>query len=194
MTDSSDPETFAIAALLERWSKGEKQAYDLLLTRLYGDIHAIAVRQLHRERFLTIRPTALVHEVYMRLGELRQMRWQDRAHFLSMAAKVTRQALVDEARRRRAEKRDGGAAVTLSDTHMGASDAAYDALDVDSLLTELQRFDDVAAEIVTLRVFGGLSIEESAEVLKLSVATVNRRWVTGKAWLARELMRASREP
>jgi RNA polymerase sigma factor (TIGR02999 family) len=120
---------------------------------------------------------------------LRQMRWQDRAHFLSMAARVTRQALVDEARRRRAEKRDGGSAVTLSDTNLGASDASYDALDVDSLLTELQHFDDVAAEIVSLRVFGGMSIEESAEALNISVATVNRRWVAGKAWLARELMR-----
>jgi RNA polymerase sigma factor (TIGR02999 family) len=188
-TDSTDSELKAISGLLERWSQGEKQAYDQLLTRLYGDIHAIAVRQLHQERFLTIRPTALVHEVYLRLGELRQMRWQDRAHFLSMAARVARQALVDEARRRRAEKRDGGAAVTLSDTNIGASDASYDALDVDSLLTELQRFDDVAAEIVSLRVFGGMSIEEAAEVLNISVATVNRRWVTGKAWLARELMR-----
>ena len=186
MTDSTDSEPAGIAALLERWSKGEKQAYDQLLTHLYSDIHAIAVRQLRQERFLTVRPTALVHEVYMRLGELRQMRWQDRAHFLSMAAKVTRQALVDEARRRRAEKRDGGAAVTLSDTNLGASDASYDALDVDSLLTELQRFDDVAAEIVSLRVFGGLSVEVAAEVLNISIATVNRRWVTGKAWLARE--------
>jgi RNA polymerase sigma factor (TIGR02999 family) len=189
MTDSTDSGPTAIAGLLERWSKGEKQAYDQLLTYLYGDIHAIAVRQLHQERYLTIRPTALVHEVYLRLAELRQMQWQDRAHFLSMAARVTRQALVDEARRRRAEKRDGGRAVTLSDTNLGASDAAYDALDIDSLLTELQRFDDVAAEVVSLRVFGGMSIEEAAEVLKLSVATVNRRWVTGKAWLARELMR-----
>jgi len=147
------------------------------------------VRQLHRERYLTIRPTALVHEVYLRLSELRQMRWQDRAHFLSMAARVTRQALVDEARRRRAEKRDGGRAVTLSDTNLGANEAAYDALDVDALLSELQRIDEVAAEVVSLRVFGGMSIEETAEVLKLSVATVNRRWVTGKTWLARELTR-----
>src|SRR5271156_2959631 len=105
MTDSMEPtdsQLSSIAVLLERWSRGDKQAYDQLLTQLYGDIHAIAVRQLHQERFLTIRPTALVHEVYMRLGELSQMRWQDRAHFLSMAAKVTRQALIDEARRRRA--------------------------------------------------------------------------------------------
>jgi RNA polymerase sigma factor (TIGR02999 family) len=189
MTDSTETDSLGITGLLERWSNGEKEAYDQLLAHLYGDIHAIAVRQLHRERYLTIRPTALVHEVYVRLSELRQMRWQDRAHFLSMAARVTRQALVDEARRRRADKRDGGHAVTLSDTNLGANEAAYDALDVDTLLSELHRIDEVAAEIVSLRVFGGMSIEETAEVLKLSVATVNRRWVTGKAWLARELTR-----
>jgi RNA polymerase sigma factor (TIGR02999 family) len=187
MTDSSEADSLGIAALLERWSRGEKQAYDQLLTHLYGDIHAIAVRQLHRERYLTIRPTALVHEVYLRLSGLQQMRWQDRAHFLSMAARVTRQALVDEARRRRAEKRDGGHAVTLSDANLGAAEAAYDALDVDTLLSELQSFDATAAEVVSLRVFGGLSIEEAAEALQLSVATVNRRWVTGKTWLALKL-------
>jgi RNA polymerase sigma-70 factor, ECF subfamily len=189
MTDSADSELAELAALLERWSKGEKAAYDQLLTHLYGDIHAIAVRHLHRQRYLTIRPTALVHEVYLRLSTLHQMRWQDRAHFLAMAARVTRQALVDEARRRRAEKRDGGWAVTLSDTNLGVNEAAYDALDVDDLLSRLQQFDAVAANIFSLRVFGGMSIEEVAEVLKLSVATVNRRWVTGKAWLARELTR-----
>ena len=187
MTVSTETDASGIAGLLERWSKGEKDAYDQLLTHLYGDIHAIAKRQLHGERYLTIRPTALVHEVYLRLSALRQMQWQDRAHFLSMAARVTRQALVDEARRRRAEKRDGGRAVTLSDTNLGVSEAAYDALDVDALISELQTFDSVAADVVSLRVFGGLSIEEAAEVLKLSVATVNRRWVTGKTWLARQL-------
>jgi len=191
MTDSVDPQLSGLAALLERWSKGEKAAYDQLLTHLYGDIHAIAVRHLHRERYLTIRPTALVHEVYLRLSTLREMRWQDRAHFLAMAARVTRQALVDEARRRRAEKRDGGWAVTLSDTNLGVNEAAYDALDVDDLLSRLQQFDAIAANVFSLRVFGGMSIEEVAEVLTLSVATVNRRWVTGKAWLARELTRES---
>jgi RNA polymerase sigma factor (TIGR02999 family) len=189
MTGSTQADSTGIAPLLERWSKGEKQAYDQLLTQLYGDIHAIAVRQLHRERQVTLRPTALVHEVYLRLAEIRRMQWQDRAHFLSMAARVTRQVLVDEARRRRTEKRDGGRPVTLSDTNLGIGEAAYDALDVDALLAELQQIDAVAADVVSLRVFGGLSIEESAEVLKVSVATVNRRWVTGKTWLARELTR-----
>jgi RNA polymerase sigma factor (TIGR02999 family) len=162
---------------------------DELMTILYHDIHGIAVRELRHARNLTIRPTALANEAYLRLTGLSEVRWQDRAHFLSMAARVTRQALVDEARRRGADKRNGGTPVTLSDTNIGSGDAGYDALDVDALLIELKRYDEVAAEIVSLRVFGGLSIQETAEVLRLSVATVNRRWVNGKTWLARELMR-----
>jgi RNA polymerase sigma factor (TIGR02999 family) len=189
MTDSADSESSNIAALLQRWSKGDKEALDQLATHLYRDIHAIAVRELRNERHLTIRPTALVNEAYMRLAGLNQMQWQDRAHFLSMAARVTRQALVDEARQRRAGKRDGGSPVTLSDENLGSSDTPYDALDVDALLKELETFDHVAAEVVSLRIFGGLSIEEAAEALSVSVATVNRRWATGKAWLTRELIR-----
>lgn len=186
------PESTTIAALLERWSAGDKDAFDLLLTHLYRDIHAIAVRQLRDERFLTISPTALVHEAYLRLAELKEMKWVDRTHFLSMAARVTRQALVDEARRRRADKRDGGTPVTLSDANLGGVDAGFDALDVDALLTELKQYDGIAADVVTLRVFGGLSIEDAAAALELSVATVNRRWVVGKAWLVRELNRHPR--
>jgi RNA polymerase sigma factor (TIGR02999 family) len=189
MTDST--EASKTAALLARWSAGDRQAFDQLLTHLYGDIHAIAVRELRSERHLTIRPTALVHEAYLRLAGLREMRWQDRAHFMSMAARVTRQALVDEARRCRADKRDGGTPVTLSDANLGGDEAGFDVLDVDALLAELQQYDDVAAEVVSLRVFGGLSIEEVAGVLGISVATVNRRWVAGKSWLARELMRGA---
>jgi RNA polymerase sigma-70 factor, ECF subfamily len=151
MTDSRDVDPSSVETLLERWSQGEKQAYDQLLTHLYRDIHAIAVRHLHGERYATIRPAALVHEVYLRLGELSQMRWQDRAHFLSMAARVTRQALVDEARRRRSGKRDGGNPVTLSDENLGAKGSGYDALDVDALLSELQQFDDTAAAVLVAR-------------------------------------------
>jgi RNA polymerase sigma factor (TIGR02999 family) len=189
MTDSADSQTSIVAGLLQRWSQGDKGALDQLLTHLYRDVHAIAVRELRHERQLTIRPTALVNEAYMRLAGLNQMQWQDRAHFLSMAARVTRQALVDEARQRRASKRDGGSPVTLSDENLGSNEAPYDALDVDALLKELETFDSVAAEVVSLRIFGGLSIEEAAEALKVSVATVNRRWATGKAWLTRELIR-----
>jgi RNA polymerase sigma factor (TIGR02999 family) len=191
MTDSADSQTSIVAELLQRWSQGDKEALDQLLTHLYEDVHAIAVRELRNERQLTIRPTALVNEAYLRLAGLNQMQWQDRAHFLSMAARVTRQALVDEARQRRASKRDGGSPVTLSDENLGFNEAPYDALDVDALLRELETFDGVAAEVVSLRIFGGLSIEEAAEALEISVATVNRRWATGKAWLTRELTRTT---
>jgi RNA polymerase sigma factor (TIGR02999 family) len=184
LAESSDT-----TALLRRWSQGDPAAFDQLATRLYQDIHAIAVRELKHERHLTIRPTALAHEAYLRLTPLRDLRWQDRAHFLSMAVRVMRQALVDEARRRRADKRDGGIAVTLSDIHLGSSDAGFDALDVDALLIELNAYDAVAAEVASLRVFGGLSIEETAQAIGLSVATINRHWAKGKAWLARELAR-----
>jgi RNA polymerase sigma-70 factor, ECF subfamily len=183
----AEPST--IAVLLKRWSAGDKDAFDELLTHMYRDIHAIAVRELRDERFLTISPTALVHEAYLRMAELKDMQWNDRSHFLSMAARVTRQALVDEARRRRADKRDGGTPVTLSDANLGGVDAGFDALDVDALLTELKQYDAIAADVVSLRVFGGLSVEDAATALELSVATVNRRWVVGKAWLVRELAR-----
>jgi len=177
----------ATALLFARWASGDRGAVDDLVTHLYQDIHSIAVRELRSERRLTIRPTALVHEVYLRLIGLRDMRWQDRAHFLAMAARVTRQALVDEARRSRAEKRDGGTPVTLTDENLGSQENGFDALDVEALLTELKGFDEVAAEVVALRVFGGLSIEEAAEAMSLSVRTANRRWAAGKAWLALEL-------
>ena len=184
MTDAD--ESVTLPALLARWSAGDRSAFDRIVTLLYRDIHQIAVRELSHERRLTIRPTALVHEAYLRLGQLSEMDWQDRAHFLSMAARVTRQAIVDEARRRQAVKRDG-TPVTLNDAHLGAADAAYDALEVDELLTELDSYDHVTAEVVALRVFGGLAIEEVATALGISVATVNRRWAAGKAWLASEL-------
>jgi len=177
----------ALTVLLDRWAGGDREALDALLAQLYGEVHAIAVKQLRSERHLTIQPTALVNEVYLRLAGLNRLKLQDRTHFLSIAARVARQALVDEARSRRAQKRDGGYPVTLSDTQLGPEGRVYDTLDVDDLLHELQRFDPLAAEIVTLRVFGGLSVEEAASALTVSTATVNRHSATGKAWLTWEL-------
>ncbi len=177
----------SLDSLLERWASGDRTALDALVAELYGEVHAIAVKQLRGERYLTIQPTSLVNEVYLRLAGLSRLKLQDRMHFLSMAARIARQALVDEARNRRAQKRDGGSQVTLSDTQLGPDGWVYDTLDVDDLLRELQGIDSLAAEIVTLRVFGGLSVEEVATALTLSIATVNRRWATGKAWLTWEL-------
>ncbi len=176
-------------ALLGRCSSGDRQAFDQLYSLFYQDIRAIAVRELRNERHATIRPTALVHETYLRMVKLREIRWADRAHLLAMAARVTRQALVDEARHRRADKRDGGSPVTLSDSNLGGADNGYDALDVDDLLNELSNYDPVAAQIVSLRVFGGLSVDETADHLSISHATAYRHWSTGKAWLLHELSR-----
>src|SRR6202046_805865 len=103
-----------LQGLLERWSHGDRDALDQLLTHLSRDIHAIAVKQLNRERYSSLRPTALVHEAYLRLAALHEIRLQDRAHFLSMAGRVSRPALTDEARRRRPSQRDGGDPVALS--------------------------------------------------------------------------------
>ena len=187
MADTPDSESRNVARLLERWSGGDRQAFDELLTHLYRDIRAIAVRELRNERHSTIQPTVLGNETYLRMVRCTEMRWQDRAHFLAMAARVTRQVLVDEARRRRADKRSGGTPFTLTDSHLATTDSAFDAIEMDALLTELHSFDDHAAEVVSLRVFGGLSAEEAAEVLGISLSTVQRRWIAGKAWLAHEL-------
>jgi RNA polymerase sigma factor (TIGR02999 family) len=179
-----------LASLLERCSEGDRKLFGEIFAQLYRDIHAIARRELRREQSVTIRPTALVHEVYLRMESLQQIRWQDRAHLLAMASRIARQALIDAARRRRAEKRDGGLAVTLSDENLGGLAGGHDALDVEDLLNELESYDDIAAQVVSLRVFGGLSGDEVAEYLGISLATVNRRWAVGKAWLTRELSRS----
>lgn len=181
-------ETTTLPALLERWSRGDHVAFDALLTGLYDEVHSIATGLLRNERQLTLQPTELVNEVYLRLAALSHLTLEDRNHFLSLAARVTRQVLVDEARARRAQKRSGGRQVTLSDTNLGGG-LVYDALDVDDLLSELHERDPLAADIVTMRVFGGLTIPEVADLLNSSVATVNRHWATGKAWLAWELQK-----
>jgi RNA polymerase sigma factor (TIGR02999 family) len=188
MDDKSDAAA-VLDGLLERWARGERGALDALLTQFYREVHQIAVSQLRGERHSTLRPTALVHEVYLRLTSLPRIKVQDRMHFLAMTARITRQALVDEARKRRSQKRDGGDPVTLTDANLGEFGRVYDAVDLDDLLGELQQVDRLAADIVTLRVFGGLSVDEAAAALGVSSATVNRHWATGKAWLTWELQK-----
>jgi RNA polymerase sigma factor (TIGR02999 family) len=158
---------------------------DALVAKSYADLRTVAARALARESVLTYRPTALVHEIYLRLLGLTRVEWRGQPHLLAMATRVARSALVDEARRRHSLKRDGGAQVTLEGLASPAIDG--DVLEVDDLLRELATIDEAAAQVVELRVFGGLSIEECAVELEISVATINRKWRAGRTWLAHEL-------
>ncbi len=162
---------------------------DTMVRLTYGRLRDLARGYFRGERpDHTLEPTALVHEAYLRLGAGERLRWRNRAHFLSFAARVMRQVLIDEARRRRYQKRrrEGGR-VTLAD-HLALTDPpAVDLLDLDRALGELAGYDPRKAELVELRFFGGLGVEEAAEVLGLSSATVNREWRAARAWLAKAL-------
>ncbi len=160
---------------------------DALVSEAHPELRKVAERALRKEGALTIRPTALAHEIYLRLAQLTRLEWQGKQHLLAMATRVARQALVDEARRRRSSKRDGGAQVAMTLEGLEAPDSDRDVVVVDDLLRELESIDKAAAQVVELRVFGGLSIEECALELETSVATVNRKWRAGRTWLAREL-------
>jgi RNA polymerase sigma factor (TIGR02999 family) len=182
MADASDA-----TSLLARWSQGERAALDEVVQLLYQQMHQIAARELRGERSLTIQPTVLVNEVYLRLVHLNRIAWNDRAHFLAMCARVTRQTLVDEARKRSAGKRDSRLEVTLTGNLGGVATGGFDIIEIDELLVQLEGFDGDAARVIELRVFGGLSIDEAAQQLELSGSTVSRKWRVGKAWLARQL-------
>lgn len=173
--------------LLGRWAGGDKAALDEVMALLYAHMHRIAARQLGGERSLTLQPTSLVNEVYTRLVELNRIDWRDRNHFLAMFARVSRRTLVDAARMRNADKRDGGVLVTMTGVDIAASGSGTSVIEIDQLLEKLEALDETAARVVELRVFGDMSIEEAAEHLGISVATVNRKWRVGKAWLGSEL-------
>ena len=160
---------------------------DGLVSGSYAELRAVAARALRDERAATIRPTALVHEIYLRLAQLTRIEWQGTPHLLAVAARVAREALVDDARRRGRKKRDGGARVTVTLEGLGAGAREHDLLDVDDLLCELENIDQLAARVVELRVFGGLTVEECAAELDTSPSTVHRKWRAGRTWLVREL-------
>ena len=177
-----------ITGLLDDWSRGDRHALDRLLPVIYAELRRIAVRQLRHERDgHTLQPTALVHEAYLRLVEQRSAGWQNRAHFFGVAARVMRRVLVDHARRHTAKKRgDGAQRVPLEDIAAQPPDH-IPVLALDHALERLEKLDPGLAHIVELRAFGGLTIDEAAQVMNVSTSTAKRDWRTARAWLTREL-------
>jgi len=178
-----------VTELLDDWSRGDRDALDRLLPLVYAELRRIAARQLRHERAgHTLQPTALVHEAYLRLVEQRNVEWQNRAHFFGVAAGVMRRILVDHARRQTAQKRgDGVQRVSLEHIAELPSANQIPVLALDHALTRLEKLDAGLAQIVELRVFGGLTIDEAAHLLNVSPSTAKRDWRTAKAWLTREL-------
>jgi RNA polymerase sigma factor (TIGR02999 family) len=178
-----------VTGLLRRWSEGDQQALESLLPLVYGELRSLAVSCFRSERSdHTLQPTALVHEAYLRLIGQEHVAWQNRAHFFGIAAQMMRRILVDHARRKKAAKRDAVTfRIELSAPGEGPADLDPEILSLDEALKGLEALDPRQARIVELRFFGGLTVEETAEVAGIGTATVKREWRTARAWLRREL-------
>ena len=181
-----------VSALLRAWGDGDQDALDALTPIVYEELHRLARRYLRRERSgHSLQATALVNEAYMRLADYTRMQWQDRAHFFAVSAQVKRRILVDHARRHNVKRGRGVQHVSLEDAVVVAppEDAEADLVALDHALIDLTRIDPRKAQIVEMRFFGGLSVEEIGEVLKVSTGTIKRDWRAAKAWLYQELTR-----
>jgi RNA polymerase sigma factor (TIGR02999 family) len=178
-----------ITMLLREWNAGNKEAANQIMDLVYRELHQMAEREMRRERREhTLQATALVHEAYMRLCGSEPIQWKDRAHFFALAARQLRRVLVDHARRVRSEKRGGGFVklpLLESDGQGWQFDERLIALD--EALTQLQQLDERTAKVIELRFFAGLSEEQVAKVLDISVATLKRDWDFGRTWLASRL-------
>ena len=183
-----------ITGLLKAWGRGDEQALEQLMPLVYAQLRAQARRHMRAEPSgATLQSTALVHEAYLRLVNARDVEWHDRVHFFALSAQIMRRVLVDAARARGAAKRGGHAAragraaLDLDRIPAAASDAAAALCALDDALEGLARLDERRAKVVELRFFGGLSVDETAELLQVSPQTVMRDWRLARAWLAREL-------
>lgn len=178
-----------VTGLLLKWSRGDDDALEELIPLVHQELHRIARRHMAHERpGHSLQATALVNEAYLRLIDTKAVAWHDRAHFLAVAARVMRHILVDHARSRRYQKRGGGAVRVTFDEALAISDEPLqDFVAVDEALVALAQFDARKERVIELRFFGGLSVEETATVLKVSPDTVMRDWRLAKAWLRREL-------
>jgi RNA polymerase sigma factor (TIGR02999 family) len=180
-----------VTMLLARWRKGSPEAEAELMERVHGELRRLAASYLRRERGgQTLQPTAVVNEAYIRLLPQRSVSWQNRAHFFGIAAKMMRRVLVDHARRRHAAKRDAVPAESVSISGVASPAREADHVDVLALhdaLSKLAELDPRQSEIVEMRFFAGLTVEEIAEVLGIAPATVKRDWATAKMWLKRQM-------
>ena len=180
-----------VTQLLIQWSNGDKAALDKLMPLIYEELRQLARHYMNRERAgHTLQTTALVNEAYLRLINRKQVHWQNRAHFFAIAAHLMRSILVDHARSHAYAKRGGGARKIALDEALAVSQQrAADVVALDDALKRLAEIDPQQSRIVEMKFFGGLTIEETAEVLGLSPATIKREWSTAKAWLYHELNR-----
>jgi RNA polymerase sigma factor (TIGR02999 family) len=177
-----------VSGLLRAWGDGDRGALDRLTPIVYDELRRLASRYMRGERpGHSLQTTALVNEAYIRLVDYRGMRWQDRAHFFAVSAQLMRRILVDHARRHNLKRGGGVQHVSFEDTAEVGSNRAADLLALDDALDALARVDPRKVQVVEMRYFGGLSVEETADVLKVSPITVMRDWSTAKAWLYREL-------
>jgi RNA polymerase sigma factor (TIGR02999 family) len=178
-----------VTELLQAWGGGDLAARDRLMPLVYQELRRRAAAYLRREaRDHTLQPTALVHEAYLRLVDQRRVAWQNRAQFFGIASQMMRRILVDRARARKVAKRSGRwARVTLDEMAAVARPAEVDVLDLDEALTRLAEFDPRKSQIAELRFFGGLSLDETGQLLGISLATVERDWQAARAWLFKTL-------
>jgi RNA polymerase sigma factor (TIGR02999 family) len=183
-----------ISVLLKAWGNGDQAALDRVTPLVYAELHRMARRHMRKERENTMQTTALVHEAYLRLVDAKGLACQDRAHFFALSAQIMRRILVDAARARVSAKRGGDAppldhseAVNLDEIAGNVSQKSAEVLALDQALHELARVDARKASVIELRFFGGLSVEETAEVLQISAQSVMRDWKLARAWLVREL-------
>ena len=194
---SNSGESADITRLLIAWERGDPDAFDRLTPLVYDQLHRMARGYMRNERRgHTLQPTALVHEAYLRLVDARDLNWTDRAHFFAVCARVMRRILVDAARSRAAVKRGGHAdraehptAIDFDRLPTPGTEASAQVCALDEALNALARLDPRRAQVIELRFFGGLTVEETAHVLQISPQTVMRDWRLARAWLARELSR-----
>jgi RNA polymerase sigma factor (TIGR02999 family) len=189
MTDEPEPAPSDVTQLLLAWGKGDDAALERVIPLVHAELRRIARRHMAHERVgHSLQATALVNEAYLRLVDVRLMKWQDRAHFFAMSARLMRRILVDFARSRGYQKRGGGVEkVTFDEALVVSNERGGDLVALDDALIALAEVDARKSQVVEMRFFGGLSVEETAEALHVSPETVMRDWKLAKAWLLREL-------